>query len=79
MYPKRALSARIMLDFLHSALARWIAPIRGIGAAGANHDHRWVARKSKLHANDFEAINAMRTMVVFSSGQFHRIVLTLRN
>ena len=79
MYPKRALSARIMLDFLHSALARWIAPIRGIGAARANHDHRWVARKSKLQANDFEAINAMRTMVVFSSGQFHRIVLTLRN
>ena len=79
MYPKRALSARFMLEFLHSAPARWVAPIRNIGAARANHDHRWVARKSKLQANDFEAISAIRTMVVFNSGQFHRIVLALRN
>src|SRR6516165_417443 len=28
-----------------------IAPIRCKGTARANHDHRWVARKSKLHAN----------------------------
>jgi hypothetical protein len=75
MYPKHALSVHIMLAFPHSA--PWIAPIRSKGAAGANHDHRWVPRKSKLHANDFEAISAMRTMVLFNSGQFHRIVLTL--
>src|SRR6516165_8190589 len=79
MYPKRALSTRFMLEFLHSAPARWVAPIRNIGAARANHDHSWVARKSKLQANDFEAISAIRTMVVFNSGQFHRIVLALRN